>query len=145
MRLDSLGTHLVENSIGIARQQSSDPRWRQILTAFAHSEVRKRIAARYGLKLSVSGRINDGGCKADTSDDRDWEHPPEWYTENIVNCLMVCCRDDLRQDEDVLFLESFSEKISTEFPCADVHEYDVNEAANSAIMARIIHFNVKQE
>ena len=41
---DAVGTHLVENSIGIARQTSNDPRWERIFTLFYHSEIRKSIA-----------------------------------------------------------------------------------------------------
>lgn len=41
LRLDALGTHLVENNIGIARQTSFDPIWERILTTYCHAEMRK--------------------------------------------------------------------------------------------------------
>lgn len=62
IRTDAVGTHLVENSIGIARQTSNDPRWERILTLFYHSEIRKSIANKYSLKLHVQNRLNDSGC-----------------------------------------------------------------------------------
>ena len=44
LRTDALGTHLVENSIGIARQTSFDPRWERILATYCHAEERKELA-----------------------------------------------------------------------------------------------------
>ena len=39
LRLDAIGTHLVENTIGIARMTSNDPRWSRILTTYGHAEI----------------------------------------------------------------------------------------------------------
>ena len=66
VRLDAIGTHLVENAIGTARSISNSPDFDAILTAFAKSEVRKAIARKYGISLYVPKRINDGGAKVDT-------------------------------------------------------------------------------
>ena len=63
IRMDSLGRHLVENAIGIARQDSNDPRWTRIHTSFAHAEMRKRFSRKHGLKIHYQGRVYDGGCK----------------------------------------------------------------------------------
>lgn len=41
VRTDGVGTHLVENAIGIARQSSNDPRWHRIITAFSHANLKK--------------------------------------------------------------------------------------------------------
>lgn len=50
VRMDGIGTHLVENNIGMARQTSSDLRW-TCITIFAHSELRKKLALKLGFKL----------------------------------------------------------------------------------------------
>ena len=65
LRMDSLGTHLVENAIGIARSTSSDHRCERILATYAHNELRKEFAAHLDLSLRVQGRLNYGGCKID--------------------------------------------------------------------------------
>ena len=65
VRTDGCGTHLVENQIGIARDNSNDPRWKRILAAFSHAILRKKLANKHGLTLYVPGRINDGGVKID--------------------------------------------------------------------------------
>lgn len=44
LRMDSIGTHLVENSIGIARSASFDLRRTRILTSFSYIEFRKKLA-----------------------------------------------------------------------------------------------------
>ena len=51
IRLDSIGTHLVENAIGIARSASFDPRWEKIIYTYSTSELRKQIAQDYNLTL----------------------------------------------------------------------------------------------
>lgn len=45
VRLDGVGTHLVENAIGLARSLSNSPKFENIVSAFANSEVRKRCCA----------------------------------------------------------------------------------------------------
>lgn len=65
VRTDGCGTHLVENQIGIARDNSNDPRWKRILAAFSHAILRKKLANKHGLTLYVPGRINDWGVKID--------------------------------------------------------------------------------
>lgn len=63
LRLDALGTHLVEKVIGIARQTSFDHRWERILVTYCHAELRKELAQKLGIKIHIQDRINQGGCK----------------------------------------------------------------------------------
>ena len=63
VRLDAVGTHLVENNIGIARSLSNSTKFSNIVSAFAKTELRKDVARKYGMKLYVHKRINDGGAK----------------------------------------------------------------------------------
>ena len=140
MRMDALGTHLVENAIGIARQDSADPRWQRILSSFSHAEMRKRYAFKHGIKLHIQGRINDGGCKLPkTYESSLIEKNPEWRVENFIQSLYGCCKDDLREfcKDSLLQMIQQIKDISGEL---DLHEYSVNDAANSSIMARIISF-----
>ena len=142
IRLDALGTHLVENSIGIARQDSNDPRWSRILTSFAHAEMRKRYSKKYKMRIHVQGRINDGGCKISNSqNDEKKEKPSDWRIEDFVQYLFGSCQDDLGEfcKEP---LSKLIEQIS-QIGQLDIHDYSINEAANSLIMARIISFNSK--
>ena len=144
MRMDALGTHLVENSIGLARQDSSDPRWERILTSFSHAEMRKRFAFQHGIKLYVQGRLNDGGCKLPNAKSETLVRKnPEWRVENFIQCLFGCCRDDVRECCKDLLIEMIQE-IKDIVGELDLHEYSCNDAANSSIMARIISFSKKK-
>ena len=141
IRMDSLGTHLVENAIGIARQDSNDPRWTRILTSFAHAEMRKRFSNENGLKIHVQGRLNDGGCKiSNESEIKLITKPPEWRVENFVQSLFGCCKDNLK-DFCKEQLNQLIKQIRNAVDDLDTHEYSINEAANALIMARIISFN----
>lgn len=53
LKLDALGTHLVENAIGIPRQTSFDPRWERILATFCHVKIRKCLAKSLGIQIRV--------------------------------------------------------------------------------------------
>ena len=85
LRMDSLGTHLVENTIGIARSASFDPRWPVILSSFAHAELRKQLADKLGLTLHVSKRINQGGCKLENDDPSKIKTPEWWNSYDITH------------------------------------------------------------
>ena len=144
MRMNALGTHLVENSIGLARQDSSDPRWERILTSFSHAEMRKRFAFQHGIKLYVQGRLNDGGCKLPNAKSETLVRKnPEWRVENFIQCLFGCCRDDVRECCKDLLIEMIQE-IKDIVGELDLHEYSCNDAVNSSIMARIISFSKKK-
>ena len=146
MRMDALGTHLVENNIGIARASSSDPRYERIIQTFAHAQVRKEIAGRHGIQLHVQGRVNDGGCKVDP----DYQcvgqtlisKPSHWRVDTLLQLLRGIC-----QPETVEFLrgarDQFITDMETLIPSLDKHEYSINETANCGIMARIVSLRKK--
>ena len=144
MRMDALGTHLVENSIGIARASSNDPRYERIIQTYTHAEVKKEIAARLGICLHVQGRVNHGGCKVDP----DYQcvgrplksKPNGWRVDSILELLRGLCQPETakfvseQRDEFMFELEQL-------IPILDEHEYNINRAANCGIMARIISFS----
>lgn len=145
LRLDALGTHLVENNIGIARQTSFDPRWERILTTYCHAEMRKLLAVKYGIIIHVQNRLNDGGCKIendphknDKSEDT-IEKPKNWNINELIQLFHCMCHSDCRgalmKDIKKLRDELFSLSKVT-----DLREYDTNETANCGILARLISF-----
>ena len=146
VRLDALGTHLVENAIGIARSTSNDPRYERILTCYAHNELRKTLGADLGVILHVPGRVNSGGCKVDPDYRSDIEliaKPSDWRVDDILQLFRGLTNSETApalKDDALLFISELK-KI---FPQLDMHEYKVNEAANSTIMARLIKFSAKK-
>ena len=148
LRLDALGTHLVENSIGIARQTSNDPRWERILSVYAHAELRKKIAKKYGIKLHVQRRINYGGCKIDEREESFQEKkkskPDNWSIPYLLQLVEGICNPETLHafKED---LNNFINDIGTLGTLIDKHEYDSNEAANNGIIARLISFKPEYE
>ena len=91
VRLDSIGTHLVENAIGIARSVSNSTDYERIVSAFANSEMRKEIGEKWQLSLHVQHRINDGGAKVDTLSNSGLQHGSDWDTRDIVSQLHEQC------------------------------------------------------
>ena len=85
VRLDAVGTHLVENNIGIARSLSNSTKFSNIVSAFAKTELRKDVARKYGMKLYVHKRINDGGAKVNTLDKEGLEFPGEFHSNDIIS------------------------------------------------------------
>ena len=146
IRMDALGTHLVENAIGLARAASSDPRYERIIQTYARAEVKKEIAADLGVTLHVQGRVNHGGCKVDPDYQRGPKEasqvvskPDEWRVDDLLNLLHGVCLPDTcpgLQDE----MNQFLGELESVADALDKHEYQVNDAANSGIMARLIAF-----
>ena len=46
-----MGTHLVENMIGVARSLSNDSRFERIVSAFANSDMKQQMTQKMGLKI----------------------------------------------------------------------------------------------
>lgn len=142
IRLDALGTHLVENAIGIARSTSHDPRYECILATYVHNELRKRFADDLGITIHIPGRVNSGGCKVDPDHQCKSEplsKPKGWRVDTILQLLRGLTNEEVApalKDEALLFQSQLSE-IAEQL---DTHQYSVNEAANSTIMARLIKF-----
>ena len=68
LRTDSLGTHIVEQKIGQARQ-GMDNRWSRILSNISQSLLRSIILSSEGLQIGSSGRLKACGCCLDDSAD----------------------------------------------------------------------------
>lgn len=149
LRLDSMGTHPVENSIGVARSGShSDPRYERILSAYVHAEMKKEIAKKLGISLHVPGRLNDGGCKVHPEVELSHEtgqlvsKPEAWRVDDIVHLVRAACSKDTgpAMKDDV---KEFAHELRELLPSLDVRHYKVGSTANSCIMARLISFGGK--
>ena len=142
IRMDSLGTHLVENAIGIARATSSDPRFERIVSTYTRAELRKEIAARHHLTIHIPGRINAGGCKVDPDHATKQpliSKPKSWRVDRMIEVIRgLCCEETAAAltDDVEYFISTMSEIAKS----LDHHVYNVNETANSTIMARLISF-----
>ena len=150
LRLDSMGTHPVENSIGVARAGSfSDPRYERILTAYVHAETRKDIARNLGLRLHVPWRINDGGCKIDPEvelHDTGGElaaKPEQWRVDDIIMLIQGACSKETGSGMENEVSE-FAHELRELSPLLDVRHYKVGSTANSCIMARLISFGSRE-
>ena len=150
VRMDSVGTHLVENSIGIARQTSNDPRWERIITTFSHAALRKKIARKYGIQIHIQGRVNDGGCKVDQIADSQkppgtlLSKPKNWSVVGIIQLFKGLCNPDTSKafHEDCKnFIEEL-ERISSLFK---LKERNINASANCGILARFISFGCETD
>ena len=139
VRMDAIGTHLVENRIGNARASSHDPRWTRILSQCSVSELRKELANKYELQLYVSHRINHGGAKVDTFASLGLQLP-KWDASDIVEMFTNSLNSDIKE-AIVPEMKNFADELS---PVADsivipLHENPSN-VANNGIMARNINF-----
>ena len=141
VRLDSIGTHLVENAIGLARTISNNPKFEAIISAFAKAELRKTLAAKYNLKLYIPRRINDGGAKVNTLSEDGVKHDESWHAYNICAALLESASGFFNEDCEfkafVQGLRDFTDSVrmrSVNVP---------NCTANSAIMQRNFMFQGK--
>lgn len=145
IRMDSIGTHLVENAIGIARSTSADPRCTRIISTYARNELRKEIAERLGLTLYVQRRLNAGGCKIDRDSVLQEIHeeliskPEEWNIPYILTLARALCGKDTcaAMERDAL---QFASNLDALAVSDTVELYEPNAAANCGIIARLIEF-----
>ena len=138
LRLDSIGTHLVENSIGLARSISNSPKFDMITAAFAKGELRKSLARKYGIKLYVSRRINDGGAKVDTLCNQGVTHEDTWNAYNI--CSIMLERATGFMNSEIEF-EQFIQELSKLAKSLLIKKLTTpSSTANATIMARNIKF-----
>ena len=143
LRLDAIGTHIVENSIGLARSVANSTKYTNILSAFAKSEIRKKIARKYNIKLRVSRRVNDGGAKIDTMDQNGIKQPDKWDAADIASMFVESCNQDLmapaRKElkEFLVQLTEFTEALH-------ISELaDTSEVANALIVQRNYKFKAQ--
>lgn len=143
-RLDAVGTHLVENSIGIARSVSNNSEYDSIISAFAKAEMKKDIASNLGIELYVSNRINDGGAKITPQSTDGLTHPSNWDITNVVRMFHDSCIASLSgglSDERNAFISQLDEFISKiEFRKMSAP----SSVSNCSIMARNIQYSKKR-
>ena len=138
VRLDALGTHLVENRIGNARGTCNDPRWTRIMSNCSLGELWKILAGKLDLSLHWSKRINCGGAKVDTLADAPIGHPDSWDAEKIVSLIAKTLRS---QDQVDPKLNTFADELSD--LAQQIRKPTIGNpgpVANSLIMARNISF-----
>ena len=139
-RLDAVGTHLVENTIGIARTVSNSCRFNKIASAFSNAEMRRELAEKLELKLYVSRRINDGGAKIEPNSRDGLAHPQRWDPRDIVSLFREFCRPELR-DALVEEMKKFEEEFFSFVE--DIQERKMSPpspVANCGILERNVHF-----
>ena len=146
LRMDSLGTHLVENAIGITRSTSADPRCTRIISTYARNELRKEIAERLGLTLYVQGRLNAGGCKIDPDSVMQEMHeeliskPGDWNSPDIITLARaLCCPDTCTAMETEA--REFANELNVVATSDTVELSEPNAAANCGILARLFEFH----
>ena len=139
VRLDSVGTHLVENAIGLARTLSNSSDFHNIVAAFANSEMRKSVAMRHGVRLHVPRRVNDGGVKVDTFDECDVSIPNGWDAHDILEMLFEKAKaiSEESSEFDVFFdqLKSVTNELTMRLPT------NATDVTNSLIMERNRRFH----
>ena len=136
LRLDALGTHLVENAIGVSRSIANSTKYDSICSAFATAEVRKEIARKYGITLYIPKRVNDGGAKINTVIDGGVEHPSRWDANDVVSMLVEACNIDLLptcEEELLAFGSELRQFIATVKRRA---LFETSEVANALIVQR---------
>ena len=143
LRLDAIGTHIVENSIGLARSVANSTKYTNILSAFARSEIRKKIARKYNIKLRVSRRVNDGGAKVDTMFQDGIKQPDEWDAVDVASMFVESCNADLMdpaRDE----LQEFLVRLKEFTEALHISELaDTSEVANALIVQRNYKFKAQ--
>lgn len=135
LRLDALGTHLVENAIGVSRSTANSTKYESICSAFAIAELRKEISRKYDITLYLPKRVNDGGAKINTLADG-IEHPKEWDAHDIISRLAEACDLDLLSScEPEVF--DFSRELRQFLALMDRRElFETSEVANALIVQR---------
>ena len=143
LRLDAIGTHLLENTIGIARSVSNSTEYERILSAFANAQMRKEIAKKWQLTLYVSRRVNDGGVKIDTMSSTGVNHSDEWDCRDIVSLFLERCTgvsgDDTSEwDKFCQDLSAFVQEIKIQSLSSP------SAVANALIVERNRQYHAKQ-
>ena len=88
--------------------------------------------------------MNDGGCKVDPDYQMQREElvskPGRWSVDKLLNFWRCVCNDEIRPVFEKK-ISAFVQELERVAPVCDKHCYDVNESANSGIMARLIAFS----
>ena len=140
LRLAALGTHTIENAIGIARSISNSTKYESICSAFATAELRKQLAEKHGIRLHIPKRVNDGGAKIDTLSGHGIELPETWDPRDIASTFVECCREATRQAAEEEMVQ-FAAELSLIRLKLDVKELcETSEVANALIVQRNYKF-----
>ena len=140
LRLAAIGTHTVENAIGIARSISNSTKYDSICSAFATAELRKELAKKHDITLHIPKRVNDGGAKIDTLSEDGIENPTTWDPYDIVSTFVECCNAELRPASlpDML---KFGRELSCFLLDLEITKLsDTSEVANALIVQRNYKF-----
>ena len=145
VRLDSIGTHLLENTIGIARSVSNSTDFERITSAFANAEMRKELGAKWHLQLHIPHRINDGGAKVDTLSDEGVPHMSHWDPRDVVSQLHELCLD-IRTPEGEAEWDTFFNEFRGFVDSVRIRHLDSSSAvANALIVERNRLYHGKQD
>lgn len=141
LRVDSVGSHLVENSIGNARAISSDPRWSRILATFAYSELKKRLASKLGIQLYISKRVNDGGIKLAPDHEGMISRPSWWNPYDLFEIFKSICIPGFETShaKELLILMDGLRHISEKTKIKTINS---SEVSGSQIIARLLKFKL---
>lgn len=140
VRLDAMGTHLVENAIGVARSTANSTRYAAIISAFATAEVRKEIARKYNIPLHIPRRVNDGGAKVNTLTDDGVQHPEQWDPNDISSMFVEACNHDLMSSAR-MDLQEFLVTLKQFVASLDITELpEISEVSNALIIQRNYKF-----
>ena len=143
-RLDAIGTHIVENMIGIARSVSNSPKYDAIISAFAKGETRKEIATDLGLNIYIPRRVNAEGTKIDSRFDVGIGRPSDWCPEDICSMLIEAARNFV--DDESNGLVNFRRELRHFTDQIQLYEMNQpNSTANTSIVARNMQFCSKLE
>ena len=140
VRLDAMGTHLVENAIGVARSTANSTRYAAIISAFATAEIRKELARKYKIPLHIPRRINDGGAKVNTLADDGVQHPEQWDANDISSMFVELCNHDLMKSAR-MDLQEFLVSLKQFVASLDITELPgISEVSNALIIQRNYKF-----
>ena len=141
LRTDALGTHIVEEKIGQARQ-GMDNRWTRILSVISRNLVRSLMLAADGTDLHSSARLKTAGCCLDDHADVTID---EFDPFLVAQVMWRLHSSTSRQEES--FITSFQVVKTWLSQINDVlHKraseigkmWPPNPSANASIMARLI-------
>ena len=140
VRLDAMGTHLVENAIGVARSTANSTRYAAIISAFATAEIRKELARKYKIPLHIPRRINDGGAKVNTLADDGVQHQEQWDANDISSMFVELCNHDLMKSAR-MDLQEFLVSLKQFVASLDITELPgISEVSNALIIQRNYKF-----
>lgn len=141
LRLGALGTHLVENTIGIARCVSNSSDYARIVSAFANAETRKTLARKYDITLHIPKRVTDGGAKINIRQSEVGIIPGAWDPRRIVSMMKEACISKL-QDQAAVEYQQFMSELEEVVSRLHVRKLsNPSEVANASIMKRNYAYN----